>query len=229
MNIISRSVLFWLAALSLVIGVALPTLVRAEVQDVGIVTFLNGKVTFTSHGSTGAKDLTNFSRVRTGDRITIPEGGALRVNYLTAGKQESWKGPSAFVVNANGGEGLSGAKAVVTPLPVLLSQPIGRIPELLQSTRMGGQTVRSYSAKNGSNPISKEEAERMFTAATENYNRMRKEFADSDITPELYLFSVMQDIGKFSELKPIAEEMLRRQPTDPEVQKLVVWASDQGK
>ena len=52
---------------------------------------------------------------------------------------------------------------------------------------------------------------------------MRAASANDDITPELYLYSVLQDFLLYDEMKPVVEEMAKRQPASADVQDLVAW------
>jgi hypothetical protein len=56
--------------------------------------------------------------------------------------------------------------------------------------------------------------------AKETYQQLRASAAPDDITPELYLYSVLQDHLLYHDMKPVVEEMARRQPANPDVAEL---------
>jgi hypothetical protein len=56
------------------------------------------------------------------------------------------------------------------------------------------------------------------------YGKMRSTAAPDDITPELYLFSVLHGYSLYEELAPVAENMLKRQPRSEEIRVLANWA-----
>ena len=55
------------------------------------------------------------------------------------------------------------------------------------------------------------------------YGKMRAQSPSDDITPELYLYSVLQDYLLYDDMKPVVEEMAKRQPGNSEVLELVAW------
>ena len=59
--------------------------------------------------------------------------------------------------------------------------------------------------------------------AKDTYKKMRAASANDDITPELYLYSVLQDYLLYDDMKPVVDEMAKRQPGNTEVNELVSW------
>ena len=47
--------------------------------------------------------------------------------------------------------------------------------------------------------------------------------AADDITPEIYLYSVLQDHLLYNEMKPVVEEMTKRQPANADVAELAAY------
>jgi hypothetical protein len=60
-------------------------------------------------------------------------------------------------------------------------------------------------------------------AARGTYKTMRGQSPADDITPELYLYSVLQDYLLYDDMKPVVDEMAKRQPASTDVQELVAW------
>jgi len=60
--------------------------------------------------------------------------------------------------------------------------------------------------------------------AKENYKKMRVRTTADDITPELYLYSVLQDHLLYEDIQPVVDQMVKRQPGNPDVQALADYA-----
>lgn len=188
--------------------------------DVALVSQLTGEVVYVGEGGKQNKAQA-FMRVRKGDRFTIPAGGSLRVVFLQGGRQESWKGPGSFRVGATQSDKLSGSRPQVVKLPTDVPQNIARVPNLIQTARLGGVTVREASR---ARPPLSEQAQAEVAAAKATYRKMRAGASPDDITPELYLFSVLQDFERYDDLRSVAEDMQRRQPGSAEIRELATWA-----
>lgn len=190
--------------------------------DVGLVNQVTGKVTYTSGKDAAAHAIQAYGRVRHGDKIAIPGDGELKISYFSGNRQEVWKGPASFVAATDGGELLKGNKPVVTQLPAIVSQKLARIPELMGTSRIGGIVVRSLATKPDAAQREKDVAEAMAA-----YEAMRAKSAESDITPELFLISVLLDNELYSDVKWVAQELIKRQPNNEEYRKFATWAQAQ--
>ena len=204
------------AVLALVVSTA-----QAQTADVGLVNMLNGDVSYASEGAAGAK-AQPFMKVRQGDRFTVPAGSQVRLVYFQGGRQETWKGPAAFRAGAQASEAASGAAPEVATLPSSVPQRIAQVPELMQIAKLGrsgGVAVRGA----GRPPRLSAEQQAEVKTARDIYGKMRTQSPADDITPELYLYSVLQDFLLYDDMKPVVEEMAKRQPANSEVQELVAW------
>ncbi len=180
--------------------------------DVGLVNSLQGDVSY--QGKEGpSRKAQPYMRLRHGDKVTVAAGGAIRISYTTANRQESWTGPSSFVATSGGGELLKGSKPEIVQLPAAVPQKLARVSELMNTSRVGGLVVRSVKAQSAS---SKEEVAEAVAA----YESMRAKAAPNDVTPELFLYSVFQENGMIDDLKIVAKEMMSRQPDNPEIRQL---------
>lgn len=207
--------------LTSVFGMLLAGAVFAQ-ADVGLVNQVAGNVTYTSGKDTAARGIQAYGRVRHGDKITLPAGTELKLSYFSGNKQEVWKGPASFVAATEGGELLKGNKPEVSQLPAVVSQKLARIPELMGTSRIGGIVVRSLAAKPDPAQREKEVAEAM-TA----YEGMRAKSAENDITPELFLISVLIDNEMYADVKWVTQELIKRQPNNEEYRKFADWAMAQ--
>jgi hypothetical protein len=197
------------------------SLAQAQGADVGLVNLLSGDVAYASDGAAGGK-AQPFMKVRQGDRFTVPAGAQVRVVYFQGGRQETWKGPAAFKAGAQAGEASNGKPSDVTTLPSTVPQRIAQVPELIQIAKLGrsgGVAVRGA----GRPPKLTAEQQAEVKTAREIYGKLRTQSAADDITPELYLYSVLQDFLLYDDMKPVVDEMTKRQPTNTEVQELAAW------
>ena len=186
--------------------------VAQDAGDVGLVNSMQGDVSY--QGKEGpARKAQPYMRLRHGDKVTLAAGAAIRISYTTANRQESWTGPSSFVATSTGGELLKGAKPEIVQMPAAVPQKLARVSELMNTSRVGGLVVRSVKAPSAS---SKEEVAEAVAA----YESMRAKAAPSDVTPELFLYSVFQENGMVDDLKIVAKEMLSRQPDNADIRQL---------
>ena len=201
--------------------VASAAVAQAQSVDVGIVNMLSGDVAYASDGAAGAKAQA-FMKVRQGDRFTVPPGAQVRVVYFNGGRQETWKGPAAFKAGAQSGEASSGKPTDITTLPSTVPQRIAQVPELIQIAKLGrsgGVAVRG----SGRPPRLTAEQQTEVKNAREIYGKLRSQSTPDDITPELYLYSVLQDFLLYDDMKPVVDEMAKRQPVNAEVKELAAW------
>jgi len=206
------------------LGVALGA--SAQSSDVAVINQLSGEVAYAGQGGTQSKAQT-FMKVRQGDRFTLNAGAQLRLVYVNGSRQEAWKGPASFKAGTQQSEPVSGHAAEAAQLPSGVAQKIAQVPNLVQIAKLGrsgGIAVRS-GAKPG-----QLSAEQQFeiSQAKSTYAQMRQKAPDEDITPELYFYSVLQDHLLFGEMKLVTDEMLRRQPNNPEAQELAAYVKSRN-
>lgn len=194
--------------------------------DIGLVNQMTGPVTYVAGTGTGTgtgMPVRAFMRVRQGDRFTIPDGASLRLIYFSSGRQEFWQGPASLLAASGNSELQSGKPPAVLALPVGVPQRMARIPDLVQGTRLGGIVVRGGSRARTAAPFSPE-----LERARGLYKTLRSETSADDVTPELYLLSVLQEYGDPDEIAALTMEMLKRQPHTPELKELAKWAQERA-
>ena len=186
----------------------------ASAQDVGLVNHLSGDASYTS-GATRAKAAA-YMKIREGDRFTLAPGAQLRIVYFQGSRQESYTGPARLVAGKDASKVESGAAPQITTLPAGVSQRIEKTPELLAIAKLGragGIAVRSGIRPKPLSP--QQEAEVKQARAT--YTELRRSAAEDDITPELFLYSVLDEHRLYQDMKVIVSEMQRRQPGNADV------------
>ncbi len=110
----------------------------------------------------------------------------------------------------------SGAQPQVSNLPAGVSQKIAQTPELIQIAKLGrsgGVAVRGIGNEKRLTPQQQAEVRQ----ARQTYDQLRASAAADDITPELYLYSVLQDHLLYDDMKQVVAEMQKRKPADPDV------------
>jgi hypothetical protein len=173
-----------------------------------------GDVSYTSGGS--ASKAKAYMKVREGDRFTLPSGSQVRVVYFQGGRQETHTGPATFTAGKQESSIQSGSQPAVTTLPAGVPQKIAQTPELVAIARLGrsgGVAVRGVGGDKRLTPQQQAEVRQ----ARQTYDQLRKSAAADDITPELYMYSVLQDHLLYADMKDIVAEMQKRQPKNPDV------------
>jgi hypothetical protein len=191
---------------------------RAQGADVGLVNQLAGEVGYApAIGATGKVQA--FMKVREGDRFTLPAGAQLRIVYFDTARQERWVGPASLRAAKGTSEALSGKPAEVTTLPGSAAPRIARVPDLMQNARLGGIQVRGTRK---APPLNADDQSNV-AAARVTYEQMRKDFPSDDITPELFLASALHEYMLYDQMKPVVDEMKRKQPDSEDVKTLSAW------
>jgi hypothetical protein len=195
--------------------------VGAQSSDVGLINQLSGDVAYAGQGGAQSKAQA-FMKVRQGDRFTLPAGAQLRVVYFNGSRQETWKGSSSFKAGTQQSEAVSGQAADVAQLPSGVAQKIAQVPNLVQIAKLGRSG--GIAVRGGGKPgrlSAEQQAEVNQAKAT--YTQMRQKAPAEDITPELYFYSVLQDHLLYDQMKTVTDEMLKRQPGNPEAQELAAY------
>ena len=190
------------------------------VGDVGLINQLNGDVTYSSGAQTSK--VQGFMKVREGDRFGVPAGAQVRIVYFQGGRQETFAGPASFTAGTQQSSVHSGAQPQVVVLPSGVPQKISQTPELVQIAKLaraGGVTVRGVPREQRLTPQQQAEVR----SARDTYQQLRVSASADDITPELYLYSVLQDHLLYSDMKPVVAEMAKRQPGNADIAELVAY------
>jgi hypothetical protein len=194
--------------------VAVPAAVLAQ-SDVGLINLVSGDVSYAPQSGSAAR-VTAFMKVRQGDRFTVPGGAQVRLVYFQGGRQESFSGPASFTAGTEQSSVQSGAQPNVAQLPSGVPQRIARVPELMQNAKLGGIQVRGQ-------PPSKRVPDGFVQEARSTYEALRKTLPGDDITPELYLYSALNEYQLYDDMDPVVREMQRKQPASDDVRALADW------
>jgi hypothetical protein len=201
--------------------------------DVGLVTKMAGKVTYYSTLTQGKGEAAvAFMKVRLKDRFELKPGSELRLLFYTTGRQETWKGPARFDVLEGKTRTLTKSKPKVVNLPTRATRDVRRVPVLLRrigSGRAGGTLLRGKDQKGQEAiPLSEEEKAEL-NAARQVYQQMRKTAPKDDLTPELYLLSILDDYELDSEMLEIVKKARAIQPESKALREFEAWLSRPNK
>ena len=188
--------------------------------DVGLVNHLSGDVSY--QGASAIAKAAPFMKVRDGDRFTVPEGAMVRVIYFDSGRQETWKGPASFRAGQKQADAVTG-RAEVSQLPGGAPARLAQTAEVIQIAKLGragGVTVRGIRSQQLNSAQSAEVAQ-----AKKTYESWRASAAPDDITPELYLYTVLDSYLLYDDMKAAVKAMQDRQPNSQEVRDLAAWVN----
>ena len=193
---------------------------HSQAPDVGLVNLLQGDVTWQSDCAQGTKAQT-YMKVRQGDRFTVPAGAQVRLVYFQGGRQETWRGPAAFRTGMQQSDVVSGQAPQVNQLPAAVAQRIQQAPDLVQVARLGRSGGVLVRGKKVPELTAAQRTE--LGTARDTYKTLRAQAAANDIMPEMYLYSVLQDLQLHEEAKPVVAEMAKRQPDNADVKAMVEY------
>lgn len=194
-----------LCLLALALGA--PLHARA-VGDVGIVAHVSGEVSYYAGAQAGAGRPGPFMEIREGDRFELPAGAQLRIVYFEGGRQETWSGPASVVAGSLRSALLQGAAPKVSHLPDGVQRKIAQAPELIEIARLGRTAPAAAPRPQRLTPQQQAEVRE----ARDTYRKLRAAASAEDILPELFLYSVLQDHLLYAQMRPVVNEMVKRQP-----------------
>jgi hypothetical protein len=213
MNAVARS----FRAVAVGMAVALTT-APADAADVGVVNHLAGLVTVTNGINTAKAQA--YMNIREGDVFNVPEGVVVKVAYFQGGRQETFFGPTSFAIGSLQSIVRTGSYPQVSMLPSGVPQKISQTPELVQIARLSNASAAHPSPREQRlTPPQQAEVRQ----ARQIYQKLRADTPDDDITPELYLYSVLQDLLLYNEMRRVVADMALRQPGNRDVRILAEY------
>jgi hypothetical protein len=207
MNAVARRV----RAVAVVMAIAV-TAAPAGAADVGVVNHLAGLVTVTNGLNTSKAQA--YMNIREGDIFVVPAGVVVKVAYFQGGRQETFAGPTSFTIGALQSFVRTGASPQVSLLPSGVPQKISQTPDLVQIAKLSSAATVHPSARE-QRLTPQQQAE--IRQARQVYQKLRADTPGDDITPELYLYSVLQDHLLYGEMRALVSDMARRQPGNRDI------------
>ena len=209
--------LFWSIALALTASAG------DTPADVGLATVVSDAVTYTTAGEEKAQPLSPFVKLRSGDRLQVPDGGTVDVMFFQSGHTEQWKGPTTITLSA-ASDTSDGSDPVANGDDVEVGSAMQDLAVLLKRAEEsnGGHTlVRGEGAMP---PVSLDELELADVAdARTRYQEMRGKAEAGDILPELYLATILMRYDLRDDAKSVLEEATTRCPDCEPPKALLSW------
>ena len=191
-------------------GAALSVLAQGQPGvDVGVLNQLQGEVRYRAAGA-GVATAAPFMKIRTGDEFEVAAGARLRLVYFANGRQELWNGPARFTVGPAEGTARAGTPEV-TQLPGAAGPRLAQsalLARVAQEGRPGGVVLRNLRPAPPAETLDEARA---------RYAAMRATAEADDITPELVLLAALEAAQRHDEIRPLIEEMRKRQPDNPRI------------
>lgn len=200
-------------------GAALSASRGALGADVGVINHLAGLVTITN--GVGTAKAQAYMNINEGDRFEVPAGVIVKVAYFQGGRQESFEGPASFVIGAHQSIVRRGSGPQVSVLPSGVPQKISQTPDLVHIAKLGTAGTQPQPSLRELRLTPQQQAE--VRQARQIYTKLRADTPADDITPELYLYSVLQDHLLYTEMRFIVAEMGKRQPGNRDVMVLTEY------
>lgn len=206
-------------------------------QPVGMVTQVSGTARWLDQAGNKTSSLKPFVKFSKGDTLTLEAGAGLQLIFFANGRKETWKGPASLIIDSEGTIAGDQGNSVpqVSSLPEVVTTEVRRISKTIDISRMqtaGSVIIRGQSSSTGKEeplpPVELDASEmRELNLAKNTYQNILKETAPDDITPELFLFSVLADYDQFTEMKDLIGIMKKKQPENPAIDQLTRWLEDQ--
>ena len=213
------------AVLVLLACAAMPGAARAA-GDVGLYTAVQGKAVYQPADSMGKEaraSLEAMMKARRGDVVTVEKGGTVRLVYFATGRQEAWTGPVSFAVGDAESTAQGDAKPALLQLPKGAARRLDRLPGPMPGTPIrAGETEEAKPVE-----LASWELEKIAVVRAE-YEQLRAQTAVDDITPELYLVSVLAVYDQRGEVAKIVAEARKRAPGHPALEKIENWLKGTG-
>ena len=190
--------------------------------DAGMINQLNGEATYQAPGGTSGR-ASAYMKLREGDTVRVPERSSVRMVYFATGRQEVWRGPSAFTVGAKESAAQAG-QPEVSQLPGGVPAKLAQTPEMMAIAKLGragSVTVRGIPQRA---LTTEQQAE--VRDARKTYEAMKAGTAADDIMPEIYLYTVIQNYSMYDEMKQLVKTMQTKQPNNEAVRDLDAWVEN---
>ncbi|QTA78337.1 Uncharacterized protein dnl_05580 [Desulfonema limicola] len=215
----------------------------ASLPDIGMITMVKGEIIYWNNNVNEKKQAAQgFMKVRPDDEFRLAADSELQLIFFANGRKEIWKGPAELKLSEAMGQladkNEKNDKLTVVQIPTKVVNEVRRISPLIDPAKLhrsGSYAIRGYqveklpveklSLKSASLDI--EEREEL-DSVKQTYDALSLSSASNDITPELYLFSILADYEQFEDIKQILVKMKKKQPGNPGIEQLEDWLRNQA-
>ncbi|MBL6993940.1 hypothetical protein [Desulfobacula sp.] len=229
----SGKIIFIVLTLNLVMA----TSAFSSETALGMITQVSGRVSYIHKDKKQNEPPESFMNFYKGDKIILEPDSLLQLIFFENGRKETWEGPASFYLDHLKGVAIDhkGAAPKITSLPAIVTNEVRRTSKIVNISRLqtsGAVIVRGQENKNDPAqsipPVQLDVSEeREIDLAKNTYKMLLKNSSKTDITPELYLFSVLADYDQFREMSGLIETMNQKQPDNSTIQELSRWLESQ--
>jgi len=168
------------------------------------------------------------------DVLTLPAESQIKLLYPKGGRKETWKGPVVFRLGEKEStvEGQDASQPQVENLPKIARSV--RETNLPLIERGGVAIVRASESQKSDQaaptPIPLELSDEELAEIEEAkaaYAEMKTQSEAADVTPELYLLSVLAYYDQYQEMQPLIAELLQSYPENDALRQWEEWVKAQ--
>ncbi len=207
----------------------------SSTSSFGMVTLLTGPAFYSNAEKINQEKLAPFMKLYEGDTVTLGEGASLQLIAFATGRKEDWHGPAVFTIDVEKGCMTKDPEnqPKISFMPEVVTNEVRRISNIIDPSRVqkaGAVIVRGTTDQETKSiePVAPDAGEkREINLAKNTYHSLLKESDPSDITPELFLFSVLADFDQYDEMDQLIAVMKNKQPGNPTIGRLTEWLENQ--
>jgi len=211
---------------------------QAPPSETGLVTQVSGKVTYQNDTSQEEPAKAQaFMKTWRNDMFSLEKSAIATLIYFSGGRQETWSGPVVIRIGQRQGHVVNGKgphrKPQVRIIPGIVAHTIDRSALPLQRSRSGVRQIRGGPSepKKGHSPFSRNltRAEReQIDSARKTYVELKVQVGEQDVTPEIYLLSVLARYGQYAEMDKIISALLKSHPDNKTLKQFREWVRSQS-
>ena len=223
--------------IGLTLNLVMATWAFSSETALGMITQVSGRDSYIHNGTKQDKPPESFMKFYKGDKIILEPDSLLLLVFFKSGRKETWEGPASFYLDHLNGVAIDskGAEPKITSLPAIVTSEIRRVSKIINTSRLqtsGAVIVRGQENKNEpaqSIPTVQLDPseEKEIDSAKNTYKMLLDNSSKNDITPELFLFSVLADYDQFLEMSKLIETMNKKQPDNSTTRELTLWLEKQ--
>lgn len=205
-------------------------------KDAAIVVAVSGAVMYSNQTTQQSPaPVQSFMKMYQDDVLTLPVETQVKLLYPKGGRKETWVGPVVIILGEEEStvqKGQNAEPSQVEHLPKIARSV--RETNLPLIERGGVIIVRASESHDAEQPTptpmplpltDEERAE--IEAAKAAYTEMKTRSATADVTPALYLLSVLASYDQYQEMQPLIEELLKIHPDNKVLRQWEEWVNAQ--
>jgi hypothetical protein len=206
---------------------------KAPPPETGLVTHVSGNVTYRNDTGKGKPAKAQaFMKTWHNDRFNLEKGSTATFIYFSSGRQERWSGPVVIRIGRKQGHVVNGEGPHQEPqvriIQGMVAHGIDQSTLPLKRSRSGVRMIRGDTSdpKKRHAPVSRAltEWERgEIDAAKKTCAELKARVGAKDITPEIYLLSVLARYGQYAEMDKIISALLKIHPRNETLKDLREW------